>query len=192
MSKSNIIAFFGGACAGMLITWLSLKKHFEQIAQEEIDSVKSMLLDKKSRHTDTKDKAPSDVQAKELKSPLVDYAAILKEEGYTNYSEHSKKIKVENDDEKKPFVISPDQYGEHDEYDQISLTYYSDGILADDCNEIVDDPCDSIGNGFVEHFGEYEDDAVYIRNDRLKCDYEILKDNRSFESATGIFPDSEE
>lgn len=39
---------------------------------------------------------------------------------------------------------------------------------------------DTVGEDFAEHFGEYEDDSVFIRNDRLRCDYEILRDNRSF------------
>lgn len=30
------------------------------------------------------------------------------------------------------------------------------------------------------HFGEYEEDAVFVRNDAKKCDYEILKDLRRF------------
>ena len=35
----------------------------------------------------------------------------------------------------------------------------------------------------LDHFGEYEDDSVFVRNDRYKCNYEILKDVRTFEEA---------
>ena len=30
--------------------------------------------------------------------------------------------------------------------------------------------------GYDTHFGEYEDDTVYVVNDRLKCYYEICRD----------------
>ena len=81
----------------------------------------------------------------------------------------------------EPYVISPDDYGENDNYTQISLVYYAgDGVLADDEDEVVEDIEDTVGEDFAEHFGEYEDDSVFIRNDRLRCDYEILRDNRSF------------
>lgn len=37
-----------------------------------------------------------------------------------------------------------------------------------------------VGLDYYTHFGEYEDDSVYIRNDAMKCDFEILADNRKF------------
>lgn len=115
---------------------------------------------------------------------LVNYAAKLQEEGYTNYTEHSKKNTEEKKDDtmpNEPYVISPDNYGENDNYTQISLVYYAgDGVLADDEDEVVEDIEATVGEDFAEHFGEYEDDSVFIRNDRLRCDYEILRDNRSF------------
>ena len=36
-----------------------------------------------------------------------------------------------------------------------------------------------VGLESLAHFGEYEDDSVFVRNDRLKCDYEILLDQRT-------------
>ena len=32
----------------------------------------------------------------------------------------------------------------------------------------------------LRHFGEYEDDAVYVRNDELKTDYEILRSEKDY------------
>lgn len=60
-----------------------------------------------------------------------------------------------------------------------SLTYFADGVLADECGEIVDDVEEIIGDG-LDHFGEYEDDSVFVRSDAKRCDYEILKDLRDF------------
>ena len=31
------------------------------------------------------------------------------------------------------------------------------------------------------HFGEYEEDTVFVRNNDLKCDYEILRTIEDFE-----------
>lgn len=67
-----------------------------------------------------------------------------------------------------------DKYGWTD-----SLTYFADGVLADECGEIVDDVEEIIGDG-LDHFGEYEDDSVFVRSDAKRCDYEILKDLRDF------------
>ena len=56
----------------------------------------------------------------------------------------------------------------------------------------MENPDDIIGTEYKEHFGEYANDTVFVRNDRLKCDYEISKDNRNFEDvvAEGEYYDS--
>ena len=40
---SNIIIFAAGAAIGSAVTWKLLKTKYEQIAQEEIDSVKAVF-----------------------------------------------------------------------------------------------------------------------------------------------------
>lgn len=39
---------------------------------------------------------------------------------------------------------------------------------------------ETVGKGSLTHFGEYEPDSVFVRNDRLKVDYEILMDQRTY------------
>ena len=41
MSKTSFAMFLAGATVGAAATWLCLKRYYEQIAQEEIDSVKA-------------------------------------------------------------------------------------------------------------------------------------------------------
>ena len=123
-------------------------------------------------------------EAAKEKPELSEYAAKLQESGYTNYSSISsgKPDEPEQQDKEeldKPYVISPDDFGEFDYYNQISLTYYADGVLTEG-DDIIEDVDDIVGEDSLTHFGEYEDDAVHVRNDRLKCDYEILWDNRNY------------
>lgn len=203
MSKLNFAMFMAGATVGSAATWLYLKKHYEQIAQEEIDSVKAVFAERKPDFN-TNNKAQKDEQSEnqhkadiaKLKPDLVDYAAKLQKEGYTNYTEHSQKNTIEEKDEPmpdKPYIISTDDFGNSDNYTQISLTYYAkDGVLADDEDEIVEDIDDTVGEDFADHFGDYEDDSVFVRNDRLRCDYEICRDNRSFREVTGMEPGQED
>ena len=82
--------------------------------------------------------------------------------------------------EDEPYVISPDEFGELDDYDTASLLYFADGVVADMEMNPVDDIDEIIGEASLDHFGEYEDDSVYVRNDRLRIDYEVLKDLRNF------------
>lgn len=200
MSKTHFAMFMAGATVGAAAAWLYCKRYYEQIAQEEIDSVKEVYATRKEvnvteRNEDDLEADKKKADMAKLKPDLVDYAAKLQEQGYTNYSAKSEKpSKKEDDDsmEDKPYVISPDEYGELDGYDTLSLTYYADSVLADDDDEIVDNIDETVGFDFAEHFGDYEDDSVFVRNDRLKCDYEILRDNRPYSDIVGEDPEQED
>jgi hypothetical protein len=103
----------------------------------------------------------------------------MKKLGYINYSD----LKSEEGDRMEidiPYVITPEAFMEHEDYDHVTLTYYADGVLADENDEIIDNVDDVVGLESLKHFGEYEDDSVYVRNDGRKIDYEILLDNREY------------
>jgi hypothetical protein len=169
MNKTiNFITFVLGVAVGSVVTWRYVEKKYEQIAQDEIDSVKEVFSKREAEFTeDTEVQIKADNARR--KSNIIEYAAYLREQGYTNYS-----------DVDKPYVITPEEFGDLDDYETISLTYYADQILADDNDVIVDDIEDVVGFDSLNSFGEYEDDSVFVRNDRLKCDYEILLDQRKY------------
>ena len=89
---------------------------------------------------------------------------------------------------KRPYVISPYDFGEADGYEQVELTYYADGTLEDENYDLVTDVDEMIGTQSLYTFGEYEDDAVFVRNDHLRIDFQILKDYRTYEEARGTNP----
>jgi hypothetical protein len=184
MNKTiNFMTFVLGVAVGSVVTWRYVEKKYEQIAQDEIDSVKEVFSKRETEFTeDTEVQIKAD-NAKE-KPSVIEYAARLREQGYTNYSdmadEKPEEVKEAPMTVDKPYVIAPEEFGELDDYETISLIYYADQILADDNDVIVDDIEDVVGFDSLNSFGEYEDDLVFVRNDRLKCDYEILLDQRKY------------
>ena len=66
--------------------------------------------------------------------------------------------------------IPPEEYGEIDDYQCLSFTYYADGVLADeDDTMIINDHIENtIGSEALSTFGRYEDDSVFVRNDKRK------------------------
>ena len=63
-----------------------------------------------------------------------------------------------------------------------------DGVLADENDEVIEDVEDAVGIDSLNHFGEYEDDSVFVRNDARKCDYEILLDQRTYSEVVEDMP----
>lgn len=79
-----------------------------------------------------------------------------------------------------PYLIEPEAFGEYLDYEQISLTYYSDGKLTDSDDDLVENISEVIGTAWRERFDKYDEDIVYVRNDARKCEYEITRDYRSY------------
>lgn len=179
MSKmTGIVAFIAGAAVGAAASYFITKNKYEQIVQEEINSVKETFYtpceEAKGCPDDSEEEDSSDHR------PVADeLVSVVEENGYTKYSDIEKK-ELNHMTEKKPYVIPPEEFGEIEEYTRVSLTYYADKVLADELDELVENIEDTIGFESLTHFGEYEEDSVFVRNDRLSCDYEILLDTRNY------------
>ena len=191
------------------MTWKVVKTKYDRLIQEEIDSVKEAFAEVYGAHEDISDEECTDEAdddcepangARQINwSDLEDLDEddddtytptkedLLEYEGLThNY--HDEKGGV-REVKKEPYVIAPYDYGELDDYSRIELTYYLDGILEDDDCHIITDADDLIGPKALTTFGEYEDDAVFVRNDELRTDFQILKDYRTYDEAKHIGPD---
>lgn len=90
--------------------------------------------------------------------------------------------KKEVDDLPEPYVIDPMEFDTIDDYETVSLTYYADGVLTDEQDiPVPEDEIDAlVGIDSLDHFGEYEEDSVFVRNDEMKTDFEILLDEREY------------
>lgn len=181
---TTVMAFAVGAAAGVAATWKFFEEKYARIAQEEIDSVKE-VFSKRDRKEVQPEKTEPVVEAtienpKELIAMNKKASAIIDYSGYSSSQD-------EKPEEPKPYVIPPEAFGELEEegYTNVSLTFCSDQVVIDDNNDILEDVNDVIGFESLSHFGEYEDDAVYVRNDKLHCDYEILLDQRTSEQYIG-------
>lgn len=106
------------------------------------------------------------------------------EKEYTNYS-HITKMYMSKDEHQTPmyddpFVIDPSEFGENPEYDTMTLTYFADGVLVDDVDDIVDEPDIVVGLENLKIFEEFGATSVYVRNDIYKTDYEIIRDDWNY------------
>ena len=172
------VTFAIGAAVGSAVTWYISKTKYEQIVQEEIESIKEVFSGRGREEiveeaVNKIEESQDDLDIKNV--DIKQYAKTLSEGSYTEYSEVEL---VERAD--MPYVISPAEFGEMDGYDVTTLLYFADKILADDDYELVENVDKVVGYDSLSRFGEYEDDAVYVRNDVLKTDYEILYDHRKY------------
>ena len=188
------IAFVAGAAVGVAASWRVLDTKYKKLADKEIASVKELFYSKPVENNEESDESE---EKKFEQSPEEDFTEEEKKEytniasNYTNYT--TKSVVEEEPDvtitdsepnvtisDSEPYVISPVELGDCD-YDVIDLIYYEgDNTLTDEEDEIINDVGELIGWESLEHFGEYEDDSVCVRNDIRKVDYEVLLDVRKY------------
>ena len=183
MNKAKLIfAFSLGAAAGAVVSWKFLETKYAKIADEAIASVTERFT------------VPKEIKPQEDKPVKMEMKKIVSEpsaaeaqkmvyeriaSGYASEHRVETDEKEEEEDMSKPYVIPPEEFDEND-YKTESLTYWADGILTDDDHNVIKDVERMVGKESLNHFGEYEDDSVFVRNDKRKTDYEILKDTRKF------------
>lgn len=187
-SMINVIIFAAGGAIGSLVTWKVVKTKYDDIlneCQEELDQLcetVDKLVDAKEHISESKEiKSSETMYAVEINEKLDEYLDIIAEENYLGKGADGMSLD-------KPYVISPDDFDELDDYDVMSLTYYEDGILADDYGNIIQDIDDMVGLESLQTFGLYEDDSVFVRNPKYKTDYEILMDMSTYDEAMKLRP----
>lgn len=176
----NVMIFTAGVCIGSVATFVCVKDKYAKAAQDEIDDVKKTY---KARYekTETQDavEEPEEESQQEEDDDrsVIQYKRMVRDARY-----------VDNE----PRVISPEEYGEDEEYAKVEYTYYADKVLADEFDDKVEDVDNTVGYDSLYHFGEYEADSVHIKNDKLKCYIEILLDPRNYSDVIKTKPHLEE
>ena len=177
----KIFIFIAGAGLGAIVSWQFLKNKYEQIANEEIASVKEAYNKKDNISADEseEDEFQEKYYEKTADGKLVETTLPSEEEVneykkiVSNYTSNENEKKGVTDMPRGPYVIKPEEFGNMD-YDLVSLEYYADKVLVDEDDHPIQDIEYMVGEDSLEHFGEYEDDTVYVRNDLIKTDFEIL------------------
>ena len=186
---SNVLLFTAGVAVGSLVTWRYFKSKYEVVEDE---------IEKKIEEPEgeSEEESPEVLESKMSykKPPLKEYVKMVEDNGYmpkTHMEEVEEEIANGEWDDKdvyEPFIIRPDEYGELHAYETLSLNYYADGVLTDELDNPIEDVESLVPADFADHFGEYDDNAVFVRNDNLECDYEILRDLRKFTDVVGEYP----
>ena len=185
----GLFIFAAGLVTGAIAGAYLVKDKVMADAKEEINEVREYY---KSKKEDNKEEEPvkEEVKVEEeheepeepeefVEEEKEEYKEITK--NYTTYTNYTNYVKPEqpsqavNND--TPYVIDPEEFGEEEGYDTMTLTYFADGVLIDDVDEVIEDKDTVVGLENLKIFDEFDASSVYVRNDIWKTDFEILKDD---------------
>lgn len=200
----SLMVFLVGGAGGALLTYALLEKRYEEYEDElqselkaEYDDEYREYLDAVLETSDTKYQDPkTEMEGGDYDKAMDDTKPIIKK--YTQYHKMSQsELAKEVEPGRAPYIIKEDEYSNElstsiMRHKKELLYYYAeDDALTDEREEIITNGYDIIGDEALSNFGESGDDpdVVYVRNENLSTDYEIIRLNKSYQATVLGFVD---
>lgn len=182
----NALVFIAGITVGSAVTWYMTKTYYQQIADEEIESVKEEFLKIKKEVPDDSENETCKKEESVIDQERQTYSQVLKDSGYIDNDMDSEHGGAEPGID----IIPPSEAGEEISYGYDSLNYYSDGILALERNdEIIRDIQGTISELSLRSFGLYEPDTITVCNHNQEMYYEIHRCSCTYAQGAGMDPE---
>lgn len=184
----NVLMFATGAAIGSLVTWKIMKTRCERLIQAEVDAFVEDWSSRERKPESEYNPAEGDDEWDDDEDEDEDdeddiYDSVAYHELTKRYNTFGEGGEDEVPYINGPYVISPDEFGDGNVgHDLHYITYYDDGVLADSWGVKMDID-ETIGVDSLDHFGDYAEETVHVRNERLQIDYEVTLDPRTYDEA---------
>ena len=184
----GLLIFAAGLAVGAVAGAVIVKNKVLADAKAEIEEVREYYRTSRGEKEVEEKEVEEKEEAKEVEKKEYELKDIqIKDEpktGLTNYSQITKMYMSKDEFQAPmyddPFVIDPSEFGENPEYDTETLTYFADGVLVDDVDDVIEEPDIVVGLENLKIFEEFGATTVYVRNDIYKTDYEIIRDDWNY------------
>ena len=182
----GLLIFAAGLAVGAVAGAVIVKNKVLADAKAEVEEVREYY--RSARGKVNRENVEETEEVKEVEKKEYELKDIqVKDEpktGLTNYSQITKMYMSKDEFQSPmyddPFVIDPSEFGENPEYDTETLTYFADGVLVDDVDDVIEEPDIVVGLENLKVFEEFGATTVYVRNDIYKTDYEIIRDDWNY------------
>lgn len=177
----GLFIFAAGLAIGAVAGACVIKNKVLADAKEEIEEVREYYRSKAGETTNEVVEEVKEVveEVKEVKEAVQEIKNDSNKRTYVNYNKLASTYKPQEEPTRfdDPFIIDPSEFGEDPEYDTMTLTYFADGVLVDDVDEVIEEPDIVVGLENLKVFEEFGASSIYVRNDIYKTDYEVIRDD---------------
>ena len=177
-----VLAFVGGAAVGSLTTYYLVRESFRKQADDEIQSVRSVYMKKEAEEISKmrEDEGIPEMTTDEL---VEDYIKQI-------HDLTGRTVSFDDEDDVYYDEVNPVEYPEgveevdeseffngYDDYEVAVLTLYTDGVLTDDIEDIIDDQHIYFGDLDLQSY-ELGDDLYFVNHTMmLKIELVVSKQN---------------
>lgn len=164
---ASAIGFLFGALSGYFVA----RRVHEKRTDQEVESLKAArdILVKSAKHL-------GDAQQSNDTQSSCHTETFSKKKECESYEQKVAAFYGESSDskEKRIRVLSDDELYDYPEFNEVTLTYYRDGVIADDDDTVFKDAEKYIGTDALEHFDGGKESVIYVLNSENETVYEIL------------------
>lgn len=202
MNKSFIFGALTGAAAGAGITFVAMREYFRAKTDAEVNEVREYYANEYKSLREGNDEvianavqavteAAEEVKDEEPKSAVQkadeEYERIVERENYSKISEAQKPKKEKKKAPNKPYCVTPEHFNQEPGFSKVTLDYWAGNKVFTNIDGNVE-PEAGIWIDFEHNneFGVYEDELLYVRNDQMNTDFEIMYHEESYEGEEDI------
>ena len=155
----GLLIFAAGLAVGAVAGAVIVKNKVLADAKAEIDEVREYYRESRGQKDEHVEEV-KEVEKKEYELKDIQIKDEPKtEKEHTNYNQIAKMYTSKNEFQTPmyddPFVIDPSEFGENPEYDTETLTYFADGVLVDDVDDVIEEPDIVVGLENLKVFEEF-------------------------------------
>lgn len=194
MNLKTFIIFFAGVGVGAVGMRFYLKERYDAELDAAVERINSEY--KRDREMLFKE-AGADIETPEEKKERAEGLRVFRSEvakqAYDSYFNGGSDLKEDDamaPSEKvdEPYLISANDFATGRGLDKVTLTYYINANLLCEDGEVLENNYDELlGNEWKEHFHDDEDGVVYVRNEKMGAEYEVLLDEMDADSVREYF-----
>jgi hypothetical protein len=181
----GVLGLIAGALVGGWYVEKRLRSKYETLAEEEIDAMREHFRARLVAKESKPDLEGLGKRVEDLGYVAPTEEAPIEEEEIRNVFEpiawDMEKEKA-NRTPRIPYVIHVDERHKSG-YTETTMTYFvGDDVLCDERDNVVPEPDDIVGVQNLDRFGHGSGDpnVVYIRNDTLGVDVEVVRSERTY------------
>ena len=178
----NVLWFAAGVVVGVAASYRYVTQVHAKIAADEINEAREHYR-KMYEEKVQRDVALEEAAERILRETTVEAAGAMVDYSGGGFDKNTPKPKAErptmDPEAKAPYIISADEFLNTEVgYEQFTLTYFQgDETLVDQADTIVESVEKTVGVANLSKFGHLSEDEniVYIRNERLNWDFEVVR-----------------
>lgn len=163
----QLLMFLSGVCTGATSGILVLWRHLKNKSDREIEEARESLYQLMKQEVDKGVEKVFQESEEQSEEEVKEYREVVNNYIPPSQSKPSPVSYV--------YTITPDDYYYDREHDKEELVYYEEENVLADGDDAAIDISETVTYECLTHMGEYEEDAVYIRNENTGTDYCVTR-----------------